>query len=132
MPKVQNRLIMLLVTNKQVCNNAQGTKQVIECPETRAGTENVGAYIVKHDADEQVERYPEEVDDGGTALLWHILAAHLHHAWPEDANTGLKHTEGQQLDLAFKSDPCQHANRESQALDSLRCFVTDQREPVTA
>ena len=63
-----------------------------------------GAYIVEHDADKHVEGYPEEVDDGGAALLWHILAAHLHHAGPEEAHAGLKHTEGQQLDLALKGD----------------------------
>lgn len=62
--------------------------------ETRTGSWEVVAYIVQHDADKHVERYSKEVDDGGAALFRHILAAHFHHAWPEDADTRLKHTEG--------------------------------------
>ena len=84
--------------------------------ETRTGNWNVAAYVVKHDADKHVERYSEEVDDGRAALFWHILAAHLHHTWPEDADTCLKYTEGQQLDLAFKGYPCQHANSVNEQL----------------
>ena len=87
--------------------------------ETGTGGWEVVAYIVQHDADKHVERNSEEVDDGRAALFWHILTAHLHHAWPEDADTCLKHTEGQQLDLAFKRDPCQHTNRESTACATL-------------
>lgn len=67
---------------------------------------NGRAYIVQHDAHKQVERYPEEVDDSGAALFRYILAAQLHHAWPEDADACLEHAESQQLDLAFSGDPC--------------------------
>lgn len=73
----------------------------------------VRAYIVQHDADKHVEGYSEEVDDGGAALFWHILAAHLHHAGPENADACLKHTEGYQLDLAFEGDPCQQVSSAS-------------------
>lgn len=65
-----------------------------------------GTHIVQHDADEHVERDPEEVDDGGSALFGQVLAAHLHHAGPEEAHTRFKHTEGQQLNLALKRDAC--------------------------
>ena len=71
---------------------------------TRTGSCEAVAYIVQHDADKHVKRYSEEIDDGRAALFRHILAAHLHHAWPEDANTCLKHTERQQLNLALKGD----------------------------
>lgn len=73
----------------------------------------VRTYIVQHDADKHVEGYSEEVDNGGTALFWHILAAHLHHAGPEDADACLKHTEGYQLDLAFEGDSCQQVSSAS-------------------
>ena len=73
-------------------------------------TESERPYIVQHDAHKHVEWYPEEVDDGGSALLWHVLAAHLHHAGPEQPNTGLKDTEGQQLHLACQVDACKTGN----------------------
>lgn len=98
------------LTKQQICIFAQGTRQVAM---QRRQAMEVRAYIVQHDADEHVEGYSEEVDDSRTALFWHILAAHLHHAGPEDADACLKHTEGQQLDLAFEGDPCQHISSAS-------------------
>ena len=46
--------------------------------------------MVQDETDENVEGDPEEVDDGRPDLLWHMLAAHLHHAGPEQAHHELK------------------------------------------
>lgn len=75
-----------------------------------------GTHIVQHDADKHVERDPEEVDDCRSALFWHILAAHLHHAGPEEAHTRFKHTEGQQLNLALKGDACKRGRQRKHCL----------------
>ena len=58
-----------------------------------ASYSGVRTYVVQHDADKQVERYPEEVDYGGAALFRHVLAAQLHHAGPKDADACLEHAE---------------------------------------
>ena len=74
-------------------------------------------HIVQHDAHKHVEGNPEEVDDGGSAFFRHVLAAHLHHAGPEQTHASLKDTEGQQLYFALKCDACNqqgvHADRTS-------------------
>ncbi len=55
--------------------------------------------MVQDKADEDVEGNTEEVDDGGPDLLGHMLAAHLHHAGPEQADHELEAAECHQLDL---------------------------------
>lgn len=64
------------------------------------------AHIVEDDANEGIEGNAEEVDDGGSHLLGHMLRAHLHHARPEQPNAELKHTERRQLDLPLPADAC--------------------------
>lgn len=57
-------------------------------------------HVIQDEADKDVEGYAEEVDDGRSDFLWHMLTAHLHHAWPEYAHHELKGAKSNQLDLA--------------------------------
>ena len=56
--------------------------------------------MVQDEADKNVERDAEEVDDGRPDLLWHVLTPHLHHARPEYTHHKFKGAEGHELDLA--------------------------------
>lgn len=56
-------------------------------------------------------RAPEQVDDGGPHLLWHILRPHGHHGRPEHADAHLKQAEGQQLHDAISRDACKEQNK---------------------
>ena len=78
-----------------------------------------GPHIVQDDADEHVEGDAEEVDDGGAHLLRDVLAAHLHHAGPEEADRKLKDAEGDQLQLPLEGDACSSQTKHS-ASDCLR------------
>ena len=97
---LKNVLRRLRVWCSQTCQTAgmqfmpRPKAQLAMHTERRTGSWQLVAYIVQHDADKHIERYSEEVDDGGSALFRHILAAHFHHTWPEDADTRLKRTEG--------------------------------------
>ena len=63
-------------------------------------------HIVQHDADKEVERDSEKVDDSRPHLLRYMLTPHLHHARPEQTDSKLKHTECHQLQLALECDSC--------------------------
>lgn len=61
-------------------------------------------YIVKHNADEEVEGNPEEVHYGAPCFLGNVLRPHLHDGRPEDSNTSLEGTEAKKLDTSSKGD----------------------------
>lgn len=72
-----------------------------------SNTTLVESYIVEDHAYKQVERDAEDVDDCGATFLGHVLAAHLHHAGPEDADGRLKYAEGNELHLTRKTNGCE-------------------------
>ena len=67
------------------------------------------AYIVEDNADKQIQRHSEQVDNCGPHLLWYMLTAHLHHAGPEQADSKFEDTEGNQLQLPLECDACGNA-----------------------
>jgi hypothetical protein len=48
------------------------------------------AHIVQDEANKQVQRDTEEVDDGGSYVLRDIMRPHCHHGRPEGAHWGLE------------------------------------------
>ena len=68
------------------------------------------AHVVEDEADEEVERYAEEVDDGGAHLLRNVLRTHLHHARPEETHHHLEQAERPQLYHALHRDACKAAH----------------------
>ena len=60
--------------------------------------------VVQDGAHEEVERNPEDVDDGGPGLLRDVGAPHLHDGGPEEAHAGLEDAEGQNLQLACEQE----------------------------
>lgn len=81
------------------------------------------AHIVEDDADEGVEGNAEEVDDGGSHLLGHMLRAHLHHARPEQPHAELENTERRQLDLPLPADACKGSKRNNDSWLGLTPFL---------
>ena len=93
---------------------------------------HVITYVVQDKADKDVQRDAEEVDDGGSDLLGHMLAPHLHHAWPEDAHHELKGTESYQLNLARSGDPCTKSMPSMTVRSALHWhLLEDQRTSIT-
>lgn len=59
-------------------------------------------YIVQHNANEDVERDTEEIQNGAPCLFWDVLRSHLHNRWPENTHTSLKGTEPDKLKATRK------------------------------
>ena len=86
-------------------------------------------HIIQDKADEDVERYAEEVDDGRSDFLWHVLTPHLHHAWPKHAHHELKGTKGNQLDLTRCRDPCTPSVKLCSCLEVRSMHATSSVQP---
>jgi hypothetical protein len=69
-----------------------------------AHKETQATHVAKHDADKQVQRDAEYVDNGGAQLLGHVVRPQLHHRRPEHAHAGLKHAKGDHLHLPSQRD----------------------------
>eukprot|EP00754_Rhynchopus_humris_P036748 Rhum_TRINITY_DN18842_c0_g1::Rhum_TRINITY_DN18842_c0_g1_i1::g.168477::m.168477 len=75
----------------------EGTQEVGACADDEVVLHRQHFLVVEDQTHDEVERNPEDVHDGGTALLGEVRRPHRHNRRPEDADRHLEPAEAQHL-----------------------------------